>query len=129
MGLSLEIVGYTGRILMHFNPFSRENFLLYLIDLTIAPVFMAAGVYLCLARIVTVYGEKLSWIKARSYTLLFCCCDFLSLLLQAIGGAFAAMAETRKQVSREFCFASSDEIKREGGNALYFRADSRMKDK
>jgi hypothetical protein len=129
IGLALEIIGYAGRIEMHLNPFLKSNFLTYLIPLTIGPVFLAAAVYLCLARIVVVYGEHLSLMRPRSYTLLFCCCDFLSLLLQAIGGAFAAMAETRKQVSREFCFASSDEIKREGGNALYFRAYSRMKDK
>jgi hypothetical protein len=102
MGLCLEILGYTGRILMHSNPFSRENFLLYLIDLTIAPVFMAAGVYLCLARIVMVYGEELSWIKARSYTLLFCCCDFFSLVLVALGGGIAAEAMTKPKVCISF---------------------------
>lgn len=79
---------------MHF---SRQNFLLYLVDLTMAPVFMAAGLYLCLARIVMIYGEKLSWIKARSYTLLFCCCDFLSLVLVALGGGIAAEAMTKRR--------------------------------
>jgi len=83
---------------MHSNPFSKENFLLYLIDLTIAPIFMAAGVYLCLARIVMVYGEQLSWIKARSYTLLFCGCDFFSLVLVALGGGIAGQAMTKSKV-------------------------------
>jgi RTA1 like protein len=99
LGLSMEIIGYVGRVRMHFNPFLKENFLMYLIPLTIGPVFLAAAVYLCLARIVVVYGEHLSLMRPRSYTLLFCCCDFFSLVLQAIGGAMAAMAETRPQVS------------------------------
>ncbi|KAH8752629.1 hypothetical protein BGZ57DRAFT_945256 [Hyaloscypha finlandica] len=43
-------------------------------------------------------GRHLSLMRPRSYTLLFCCCDFfLTLILQVIGGAMAAMAETRPQ--------------------------------
>jgi hypothetical protein len=57
IGLVLEIIGYAGRIEMHFNPFLKSNFLTYLIPLTIGPVFLAAAVYLCLARIVVVYGD------------------------------------------------------------------------
>jgi hypothetical protein len=106
MGLCLEVLGYAGRIMMHFNPFLKSNFLLYLIDLTIAPVFMAAGVYLCLARIVMVYGEELSWIKARSYTLIFCCCDFFSLVLVALGGGIAAEAMTKPKVCISFFIIS-----------------------
>ncbi len=30
-GIVLEIIGYVGRIQMHFNPFSRDAFLIYLI--------------------------------------------------------------------------------------------------
>lgn len=106
LGLSLEIIGYVGRVEMHFNPFLKQNFLMYLIPLTIGPVFLAAAVYLCLARIVVVYGEHLSLMKPRSYTLLFCCCDFFSLVLQAIGGAMAALAVTRPAVSCPFSFLS-----------------------
>jgi hypothetical protein len=76
IGLALEIIGYAGRIEMHFNPFLKSNFLTYLIPLTIGPVFLAAAVYLCLARIVVVYGENLGLMRPRSYTLLFYCCDF-----------------------------------------------------
>ena len=45
--------------------------------LTIGPVFLGAAVYLCLARVVVLYGQHLSLMQLRSYTLLFCCCDFL----------------------------------------------------
>jgi hypothetical protein len=99
IGLALEIVGYTGRILMHYNPFLKANFLLYLIPLTIGPVFLAAAVYLCLSRIVVVYspsgGKGFSMLRPRTYTLLFIGCDIMSLALQAIGGAVAAEAESR----------------------------------
>jgi hypothetical protein len=91
-GLLLEIIGYIGRIMMHNNPFNKNSFLLYLVCLTIAPVCLSAAVYLCLARIVVAYGEDASRFRPATYTLLFCCCDFFSLLLQAIGGAIASSA-------------------------------------
>jgi hypothetical protein len=99
LGLLGEIVGYAGRILMHHNPFSKNNFLLYLVPLTIAPALLSAGIYLCLARIVIVYGPHLSRVRPRTYTIVFCLCDFLSLLLQAIGGAIASISNTQSTVS------------------------------
>ena len=97
--LSLGIVGYKGRIFMHFNPFSMPNFLIYLIDLTMVPVLIGAGIYLCLARTVIVYGEHVSGINARSHTLIFCGYDFFSLLLVAVGGGIAAEAMMKPNVS------------------------------
>lgn len=103
ISLILEIIGYTGRVMMRFDPFSKGNFLMYLIPLTIAPVFLAAAVYLCLARIVVVCaGERskgFSLLEPRMYTVLFVCCDFVSLVLQAAGGAIAALAEEKTKVS------------------------------
>ncbi|KAK9240692.1 RTA1 like protein-domain-containing protein [Lipomyces kononenkoae] len=91
-GLAGEVIGYAGRIMMNQNPFSKTNFLIYLVCLTIAPAFLSACIYLCLARIVVVYGEEISRFRPRIYTILFCTCDFISLLLQAIGGAIASTA-------------------------------------
>jgi hypothetical protein len=94
-GLVLEIIGYIARIMMNSNPFNKNSFLLYLICLTIAPALISAAVYLCLARIVVVYGEGASRFRPATYTLLFCGCDFFSLLLQAVGGAIASGATTQ----------------------------------
>ncbi|MCJ1395671.1 hypothetical protein MMC18_008557 [Xylographa bjoerkii] len=91
-GLVLEIIGYVSRIQMHFNPFSKNPFLIYLICLTIGPAFFSAAIYLCLARIVVVYGPHISRFSPRTYTIVFIVCDFLSLLLQAAGGAIADTA-------------------------------------
>jgi hypothetical protein len=95
-GLAGEIIGYIGRLLLYQNPFdpTGNNFLIYLVCLTIAPAFLSAAVYLCLARIVVVYGEHLSRFKPRTYTLIFCGCDLFSLVLQAAGGGIASGAKT-----------------------------------
>lgn len=60
--------------------------------MTIAPAFLAAGIYLCLSRIVVTFGEENSRIKAITYPRIFIPCDVISLLLQAIGGGWASAA-------------------------------------
>ena len=93
-GLALEAVGYGSRIMIHNNPFADNPFLIYLITLTIAPVFIAAAIYLCLTRMIGLYGDHLSRFRPRTIAIAFMCSDFLSLVLQAIGGALADTAST-----------------------------------
>ncbi|KAE8421221.1 RTA1 like protein-domain-containing protein [Aspergillus pseudocaelatus] len=93
-GLILEILGYVGRLMMHSNPFDFNAFLLYLICLTIAPAFFTAAIYICLGRIVIVYGEDISRIRPRTYTILFVTCDIIALVLQAAGGAITSIADS-----------------------------------
>lgn len=97
LGMILEVLGYVGRVLMHNSPFNNNLFLISLVTLTIAPALLTAAIYLCLARIVHVYGAHLSFFKPRTYTLVFCGCDLISLVLQALGGALASMADTKDQ--------------------------------
>lgn len=60
--------------------------------LTIAPAFLAAGIYLTLSRIVVTFGPENSRIKPLSYPRIFIPCDILSLVLQALGGGMASAA-------------------------------------
>ncbi|KAJ5241212.1 RTA1-domain-containing protein [Penicillium citrinum] len=96
-GLVGEVVGYVGRVMMHDNPFSFNAFLVYLICLTIAPAFFTAAIYICLGRIVIVYGEDISRIRPRTYTIIFVTCDIIALILQAAGGAITSMASDDQQ--------------------------------
>jgi hypothetical protein len=66
----------------------------YLITVTIAPVFIAAAIYLCITRIIVLYGRHNSRFAPRTIAIAFMSSDFLSLLLQAIGGAIADTANT-----------------------------------
>lgn len=80
--------------MLHDSPFDNNDFLMYLVTLTIAPALLTAAIYLCLSRIVIVYGQHLSRFKPRTYTLVFCTCDIISLVLQALGGGIASSANT-----------------------------------
>lgn len=94
VGTVLEVVGYIGRIGLHFNVFIDTWFIMYLCCLTIAPAFFSAAIYLSLSRILTIYGETLGVLGGRSITIIFISCDFISLILQAVGGAMASTAIT-----------------------------------
>lgn len=97
LGLLTELIGYIGRIMLHNNIFSFNAFLIYLIPLTIAPAFVTASIYLCLARIVHVLDPNLvsSRLKPMTYTKIFVTFDLISLILQGAGGGLAATANDK----------------------------------
>lgn len=117
VGCALEVAGYAGRILAQQDMFAevcidhrrptvfsklinktlmtdntQTPFLIQIICLTIGPAFLAAGIYLCLSRIVTTIGPEYSRIKPLSYPKIFIPCDIISLVLQAVGGGMASVA-------------------------------------
>ncbi|KAI9167840.1 Efflux pump himE [Paramyrothecium foliicola] len=91
-GLFLEAVGYVGRIMLNYNPFNFNNFIIYLVPLTIGPAFLAGALYLCLSRIIIVYGQHISRFSPRTYAITFMTNDFISLVLQGVDGGLAATA-------------------------------------
>ncbi|KAG0136693.1 RTA1 like protein-domain-containing protein [Tuber indicum] len=90
LGCFAEIIGYAGRIWAYHEPFSMNPFLMQICSLTIAPAFLCAGIYLCLSRIVMVFGAETSRIPPKAYTYIFVTCDFVSLCLQGAGGGIAS---------------------------------------
>ncbi|SPQ26802.1 286872e0-f7b9-4aa2-91ae-c5a2f8240782 [Thermothielavioides terrestris] len=92
LGIACEIVGYAGRIKSYYNQWEETGFFMQIIGLTIGPAFLSASVYLCLSRIVAIYGPANSRIPAGWYTRIFIPCDIVSLVLQAGGGAAASVA-------------------------------------
>jgi len=67
-GLAAEIIGYSGRILSYNNQWDQNGFLIMTVCLTLGPAFFSAGIYLCLGRIVTVYGAENSRLAPSMYT-------------------------------------------------------------
>ncbi|KAK3943130.1 RTA1-domain-containing protein [Diplogelasinospora grovesii] len=92
LGIICEIIGYGGRIMSWENQWDENGFLMQICCLTIGPAFMAAGIYLCLRRIVYAFGPENSRIAPEMYTRIFIPCDVISLVLQATGGGMASVA-------------------------------------
>ena len=68
LGLLCEVIGYAGRVMSWKNPWDENGFLMQICCLTIGPAFMAAGIYLCLRRIVSAFGPENSRIPPEYYT-------------------------------------------------------------
>lgn len=90
IGSLFEAAGYGGRVSLHKNPYSSGGFKLQIICLTVAPAFIAAGLYLNLKHMVLVFGPHLSLLKPALYTYIFIGCDIFSIVLQAAGAGLAA---------------------------------------
>lgn len=69
----------------------------YIVGLTIAPVFFTAALYVSFMRCLPLYDPSLTLnrLRPRYYIILFVTFDFLSLVLQSIGGAIADTANTK----------------------------------
>lgn len=64
------------------------------VTLIIAPVFFSAALYVLLGKLIFDLGRGSSVLTAKWYAIIFCTCDVVSLIVQAIGGAQASTANT-----------------------------------
>ncbi|KAE9380228.1 RTA1-domain-containing protein [Stipitochalara longipes BDJ] len=90
IGTATEAIGYVGRLMMRKDPWSKGNIGIQLVCLTIAPAFLAGGIYLTLKHIIIIYGARFSRITPRWYTWIFVTCDILSILIQSAGAVIAS---------------------------------------
>ncbi|TFY79769.1 hypothetical protein EWM64_g4240 [Hericium alpestre] len=88
----LEILGWVGRLWSSRNPPLRDPYLMQIICTIIAPTPLVAANFVILGRIIGQLGGRFSRLSAGWYTILFCSCDIIALVVQAVGGAMAATA-------------------------------------
>ncbi|KAA8646193.1 hypothetical protein EYZ11_010053 [Aspergillus tanneri] len=65
-------------------------FLMQISTLIIAPTFFTAGIYILLGRFIQMLGRESSILSPNLYLWIFCTCDVVSLVVQAIGGGMAS---------------------------------------
>ncbi|OBT91738.2 hypothetical protein VE01_10229 [Pseudogymnoascus verrucosus] len=94
LGSMTEVIGYVGRVFMHKNPYNLSTFLVQVVCLTTAPAFYSAALYLCLGRIIMIFGRDFSRIAPIRYSQFFIFCDWVSLSLQGAGGGLASSSTT-----------------------------------
>ena len=103
------MIGWAGRTWSAACPYDNNPFLMQISTLIIgtlphprvvvhmltygeAPTFFTAGIYIILGRLIQIMGQRYSPITPRLYLYIFCTCDFISLVVQAIGGGLASVA-------------------------------------
>lgn len=89
-GLVLEILGYFGRIWLHYDLMSFNPYIIQIVCLTLAPCFLLAGMYYILAQLAHIYGEHYSVLRPMIYCYIFIACDTVSICLQGAGGGLSS---------------------------------------
>ncbi|CZR66914.1 related to phospholipid-translocating ATPase [Phialocephala subalpina] len=90
LGTLAEAIGYVGRLLLRNDPFSKGYIGIQLVCLTVAPAFIAAGIYLTLKHLIIVYGAGFSRLPPKWYTRIFILCDIVSIIVQTAGAGMAS---------------------------------------
>ncbi|KAH8435146.1 RTA1 domain-containing protein [Aspergillus melleus] len=90
IGCLTEILGWGARTWSAVCPYSMDAFLMQMSTLVIAPTFFTAGIYVLLGSLIRAVGPESSFLRPRWYLWIFCTCDVISLVIQAIGGGMAA---------------------------------------
>ncbi|KAJ5616176.1 hypothetical protein N7537_001290 [Penicillium hordei] len=90
VGCLVEVIGWAGRTWSAKCPYNSTAFLMQISTLIIAPTFFTAGIYVLLGRFIQLLGPESSFIKPSLYLWIFCTCDIISLVVQAVGGGLAS---------------------------------------
>jgi len=93
-----ELAGWIARTYGHVDPFDRNAYIAQTICLILSPAFISAVNYVAFQHTMDVFGSKWSRIPRKWYVLGFCAGDISSLIVQAVGGALSAEAETAHAV-------------------------------
>ncbi|KIO15842.1 hypothetical protein M407DRAFT_201910, partial [Tulasnella calospora MUT 4182] len=95
-----EIIGWAGRTWSSRNYHSDKAFYMNICCTIIAPSFMTAAMFIMMGRVIRLVGEEYSRLRPRTYSIVFITGDFIALIIQAIGGAAAASADTPEASER-----------------------------
>lgn len=90
VGLTLEVLGYSGRVWLHYDMFSLNAYLLQTICIAIGPGFLLAGLYYLFAQTTLLYGDHHSILAPVMYLYAFMLCDLVSGSLLGAGAGVAA---------------------------------------
>ncbi|RPD65158.1 RTA1-domain-containing protein [Lentinus tigrinus ALCF2SS1-7] len=88
----IEIIGWSGRLWSSINPGDLDPFLMQITTTIIAPTPLIAANFVILGEIIKRLGQQYSRLSAIYYTIIFCSCDIIALVIQAVGGAKASIA-------------------------------------
>ncbi|KAG9009800.1 hypothetical protein FRB94_013586 [Tulasnella sp. JGI-2019a] len=90
----VEVLGWSGRIWGSQNVWSQNPYIMQIVCTIFGPSFMTAAFFIIFVRIIRIIGPEYSRLSPRIYTYLFVGTDVTALLIQSIGGAMAATANT-----------------------------------
>ncbi|KAH9912224.1 RTA1 like protein-domain-containing protein [Fomitopsis serialis] len=91
----LELVGWSGREWSAHDILQMTPYLMQIVCTIIAPTPFVAAMFVVLGEMIRRLGSCYSRLGTRAYTIVFCSCDVIALVIQAVGGVFASTAVAR----------------------------------
>ncbi|KAJ6438053.1 RTA-like protein [Purpureocillium lavendulum] len=88
-GCLVEVMGYVGRIVLYYNPFSFGGFMVQIVFITAGPVFYTASIYVTLSKTIEHLEPALSRFEPKLFYWIFITADLICLVLQGAGGALS----------------------------------------
>jgi hypothetical protein len=88
----LEILGWAARLWSSFSPTLSSPFEMQITCTILGPTPLLAANFVIFGTIIRHLGPQYSRLSPKWYTILFCTCDVISLVIQAVGGGKAAIA-------------------------------------
>ncbi|KAI3342437.1 RTA1 like protein-domain-containing protein [Ustulina deusta] len=92
-GLSLEVVGYVGRLLLHSHHNNGIDFTIFLVGTTLGPTCICGAMFWIVPRIVAVYGDQYRCWRPVWYLLLFSVLTIVSLVLEFAGSIVSTVQD------------------------------------
>ncbi|KAJ3513522.1 hypothetical protein NMY22_g15017 [Coprinellus aureogranulatus] len=90
----LEVIGWGARLWSSYSPYERMPFIMQISTTVLAPTPFLAAVFLLSGQVIRRLGSVYSRLNAKYYTVVFCSCDVIALLIQGGGGGIASSAAT-----------------------------------
>lgn len=91
-GVTLEFVGYVGRIFLADNPWNSNAQRTQLVCLILGPTFVAAAISVTFKHIFIYAGRQYSIVRPKWVPYIFIGSDLFAILVQVVGGVIAATA-------------------------------------
>lgn len=99
VGCALEFAGYVCRIKLHSNPWDTPAFEIQMIVIILGPALLCISIYLTLKHVCLSVNPELSRVQPALYPFIFVPLDICCLTVQGIGGALAAVAAPKEDLT------------------------------
>ncbi|KAF8990477.1 RTA1-domain-containing protein [Cyathus striatus] len=95
-----EIIGWSARLWSSINSLLSTPFTIQITTTIIAPTPLVAANFIILGRLISQVGPQYSRLSPKWYTIIFCSCDIIALVLQGVGGGMASAADTSEKAEK-----------------------------
>jgi len=91
----MELIGWGGRLRSSYNVVLNTPYVIQIVCTILAPTPLVAASFIILGQCIRRLGQQYSRLSARWYAIVFCSCDVIALVVQALGAADASAAVSR----------------------------------